>query len=70
MIVVIHMFVITKGFSQITKTIRIPEPVAEKLEQLAADNNISFNQLVNQYIIFALESRECADPSTPSTSLT
>ena len=50
--------------------IRIPEPIAEKLEQLAADNNISFNQLVNQCIIFALESRECADSSTPSTSLT
>lgn len=55
------MFRISKGFPQITKTIRIPEPVAERLEQLAAENHISFNQLVNQCILFALESRECPE---------
>lgn len=52
------MFVIAKGFDQVTKTIRIPEPMAARLEELAAQNNISFNQLVNQCITFALESQE------------
>lgn len=63
------MFIITKGFASVTKTIRIPEPVAEKLEKLAAENNISFNQLVNQCIVFALESREEPDVKLPETTL-
>lgn len=52
------MFRIAKGYEQVTKTIRIPEPIADKLELLAAENNISFNQLVNQCITFALESQD------------
>ena len=52
------MFRIAKGYEQVTKTIRIPEPIADKLETLAAQNNISFNQLVNQCIAFALESQD------------
>ena len=50
-----NMFKIAKGYDSVSKTIRIPEPVVERLETLAAENNISLNQLVNQCIHFALE---------------
>ena len=56
-----RMFRIAKGYEQVTKTIRIPEPVAEQLDKLAAENNISFNQLVNQCIQFALSSQDNRD---------
>lgn len=52
------MFKIAKGYNQVTKTIRIPIPLADKLEKLAVENDISFNQLINQCISFALENRE------------
>ncbi len=52
------MFRIAKGYDHVTKTIRIPEPLACRLEQLAADNCISLNQLVNQCISYALDSQE------------
>ena len=55
------MFRIAKGYEQVTKTIRIPGPVAEQLDRLAAENNISFNQLVNQCIQFALNSQDDRD---------
>lgn len=55
------MFKISKGYDHVTKTIRIPEPTAEKLEQLAAENNISLNRLINQCIVFALEHRDRLD---------
>ncbi len=52
------MFKIAKGYDHVTKTIRIPEPLADRLEVLAAENCISLNQLVNQCISYALENRE------------
>ena len=48
------MFRIAKGYTTISKTIRLPEPVADKLERLAGENNISLNQLINQCIQFSL----------------
>lgn len=42
----------------ITKTIRIKRNVANKLESLAVQNNITFNRLVNECIDFALENME------------
>lgn len=42
----------------ITKTIRIKRNVANKLESLAMQNNITFNRLVNECIDFALENME------------
>lgn len=42
----------------ITKTIRIKRNVANKLESLAVQNNITFNRLVNERIDFALENME------------
>lgn len=42
----------------ITKTIRIKRNVANKLESLAVQNNITFNRLVNECIDLALENME------------
>lgn len=49
------MFKISKGYDHVTKTIRITEPMAFPLEQLASDNGISLNQLIIQFIQFALD---------------
>lgn len=48
------MFKIIKGYDHIQKTLRIPTGLAEKLELLASENNISFNQLVIQCLEYAL----------------
>ncbi len=48
-------FQIEKGYDNVTKTFRIPIPMAERLEKLAAENNISFNALVIQCIQFSLD---------------
>lgn len=50
-------FRISKGYDQVTKTIRISAPLAEELERLAAENDISLNKLINQCIRFALENQ-------------
>lgn len=42
----------------ITKTIRIKRNTANKLENLAINNNITFNRLVNECIDFALQNME------------
>ena len=42
----------------ITKTIRIKRSTANELENLAINNNITFNRLVNECIDFALQNRE------------
>ncbi len=47
------MFVIKKPESS-NKTIRMPNELIEKLEKLAAENDISFNQLVVQCCEYAL----------------
>jgi predicted HicB family RNase H-like nuclease len=48
------MFEIKKPTSS-NKTIRMPDTLIEKLEKLAAQNDISFNQLVIQCCEYALE---------------
>ncbi len=48
-------FQIEKGYENVTKTFRIPIPLAERLEKLAAENHISFNALVIQCIQFSLD---------------
>lgn len=58
------MFRIAKGYDHVTKTIRIPEPLAQELETLAAKNNISLNQLINQCIQFALKNQEEPDAAS------
>ncbi|MEE0060945.1 MAG: YlcI/YnfO family protein [Acutalibacteraceae bacterium] len=48
------MFVVKKPESS-NKTIRMPNELIDKLEKLAASNDISFNQLVVQCCEYALE---------------
>lgn len=48
------MFEIKKP-SASNKTVRMPDSLIEKLEQLAGKNEISFNQLVVQCCEYALE---------------
>lgn len=54
-------FTIRKGYATVTKTFRIPIPLAEELEQLAAENNISMNDLVLQCIAFAMKHLHAAE---------
>lgn len=51
------MFEIKKP-SASNKTIRMPDPLIERLEGLAEQNDISFNQLVIQCCEYALEHLE------------
>jgi predicted HicB family RNase H-like nuclease len=51
---VITIFVVKKPESS-NKTIRMPNEMIERLEQIAADNDISFNQLVIQCCDYALK---------------
>lgn len=44
-----------KKLQSSNKTIRMPDELIEKLQQLATSNDISFNQLVVQCCEFALE---------------
>lgn len=48
------MFEIKKPTAS-NKTIRMPDTLIEKLEQLAAQHDISFNQLVIQCCEYAME---------------
>lgn len=54
-------FQIKKGFATVTKTFRIPIPLAEELERLAAQNDISMNGLILQCIEFALNHLHAAE---------
>lgn len=54
----------------ITKTIRIRRNIAKKLEELAIENNITFNRLVNECIDYALQNMEedtNKEPATPKS---
>ncbi len=48
------MFEIKKP-SASNKTVRMPDSLIEKLEKLAGENDISFNQLVIQCCEYAIE---------------
>ena len=54
------MFEIKKPTSS-NKTVRMPDTLIEKLEKLAALNDISFNQLVIQCCEYALNELEKDD---------
>ena len=57
------MFEIKKPTSS-NKTVRMPDTLIEKLEKLAAMNDISFNQLVIQCCEYALNELEKNDNSS------
>ena len=48
------MFKIQKGYNTESKTFRLPIELIERMELLAAKNNISLNQLVIQCCQYAL----------------
>ena len=54
------MFVIDKEFksANISRTIRFTEPLFERLNKVAAENDISFNLLVLQCCKYALDHHE------------
>ena len=68
------MFKISKGYEHVTKTFRIPSPLAQQLERLAGKYNISLNKLVIQCLEYALqhlceenleEAELCSDEEPP-----
>ncbi len=52
------MFTIQPGRETVTKTFRLPVNMAAELEQLAADNNLSLNNVVVQCLTYALADLE------------
>ncbi len=51
-------FKVPKGIEKVPKTIRIDEKVCEIIQQLAYENNTSFNEIVNSMIKYAIENME------------
>lgn len=60
------MFTIRKP-SASNKTIRMPDTLIEKLETLAAQHDISFNQLVVQCCEYAIEHLDKGKPESGCT---
>lgn len=56
------MWKIQKGYEYITKTFRIPKHMVQELEDLAAQSNLSVNQLVIQCLDFALLNLDTGEP--------
>ena len=56
------MFKIQKGYGDtVTKSFRIPSEMAETLEKLAFDNDLSVNQLVVQCLDYAIANLESGE---------
>ncbi len=48
-------FNIKKRVESFNKTIRLPEDIIEKVENIANENNISFNRVILEMIEFSLD---------------
>lgn len=48
-------FIIPKIPKDVTKTIRVNEELAERIQEIADKQNMSFNRVVNEMIKFALD---------------
>lgn len=48
-------FNIKKRIESYNKTIRLPENIITKVEQIANENNISFNRVILEMIEFSLD---------------
>ena len=59
------MFRIQKGYDTESKTFRLPVDMVKELEEIAAKNKISLNQLVIQCLNYALENLDESDHDTP-----
>ena len=51
-------FKVPKGVEKVPKTISIDEKDCDIIQQLAYDNNTSFNDIVNSMIKYAIENME------------
>ena len=58
------MFRVQKGYDSESKTFRLPVDMIRKLEKIAAENQISLNQLVVQCLNYALENLEEPEQNT------
>lgn len=56
------MFVVRKGYDTVNKTFRLPIDLVGELEQIAADNKLSLNQLVIQCLQYSLENLDVSEP--------
>lgn len=56
------MFVVRKGYDTVNKTFRLPIDLVDELEQIAADNKLSLNQLVIQCLQYSLENLDVSEP--------
>ncbi len=54
------------GNDYVTKTFRLPRDVAESLETLAFQNNLSLNQLVIQSLRYSLNNLDLSDKPIPT----
>lgn len=61
---VLEMFKIQKGYDSESKTFRLPVDMVKELEEIAAKNKISLNQLVIQCLNYALENLDESDHDT------
>ena len=59
------MFKIRKGYESENKTFRLPSGLIRRLESLAAQNNLSVNQLVIQCLNYAIDNLEEDDDRQP-----
>ena len=48
------MWKIKKGYDSVSKSFRLPEELANKIDNLALKNNLSINQLVIQCLNYAI----------------
>ena len=60
------MFTIKQGDYTVTKSMRMPQRMIERLERLAAENNVTFTQLVLQCLEYALDNM---DPASGEESI-
>lgn len=63
------MFRLKPGSETVNKTFRLPVDVAERLEQLAYDNNLSLNAVIVQCLQYALDNVE-ESPKAENTNST
>lgn len=49
------MFTIKQGDDTVTKSMRMPRCLAQKMDRLAEENNVSFTDLVLQCLQYALD---------------
>ena len=55
------MLKIRKGYNTVNKSFRLPDELTEKLEKIAAMNNLSLNQLVIQCLDYAVNNIDYSD---------